>query len=142
MTRCEGTEHGVIRQFGMLIYMIYFLTLQILSFFLIGSFYVSIKLFFVDYFKQLTVTSSYALTNPAIYKFFNGTSGVIGFEQLFSLTYAALLMFTIFISIATPIDRAIGYFRVVVTVFSVLTIASLIGIGTYLTQTGFYPPVK
>lgn len=143
MTRCERTSHGVVSQFFMLIYMTYFFTLQILSFFLIGSFYVSIKLFFVDYFKQLTDSPSFAYNNVAIYTFFNGANGTtIGFSTLFSFTYAALLMFTIFISTAAPIDRAIVYFRVIASVFSVLTILSIIGIATFLTQTGFYPPVK
>ena len=80
--------------------------------------------------------------NIAIYKFFNGGSSTIGFETLFSFGYAAMLMFTVFISIAAPIDRAIFYFRIVSSVFSVLTILSIIGIATFLTETGFYPPVK
>ena len=77
-----------------------------------------------------------------MYNFFNGGGDTIGFSTLFSFVYAGLLMFTIFISIASPIDRAIVYFRVVASIFSVMTILSVLGISTFLAQTGFYPPVK
>lgn len=68
-----------------------------------------------------------------MYNFFNGGNDTIGFATIFSFIYAALIMFTIFISIAVPIDRAIVYFRVVASFFSVLTILSIIGIATFLT---------
>jgi hypothetical protein len=46
------------------------------------------------------------------------------------------------VSLAAPIDKAIEYFRVVASVFSVFTILSIVGIIFFLVNTGFYPPVK
>lgn len=56
----------------MLIYMIYFVTMQIMSFFMVGSFYVSIKLFFQNYFIFLTDNSKFADGESFLYRFFNG----------------------------------------------------------------------
>ena len=52
------------------------------------------------------------------------------------------MMFTVFVSIAAPIDGAISYFRVVGIIFSVQTLISIGGITTILYKTGFYPPVR
>jgi hypothetical protein len=51
-------------------------------------------------------------------------------------------VFTVLVSLAAPIDRAIEYFRIVAAVFSVFTILSIVGISIFLLGTGFYPPVK
>ena len=50
------STHPCYAKIGMLIFMIYFLVNQIFSFFLVGSFYVTTKLFFANYFKQVTDT--------------------------------------------------------------------------------------
>ena len=125
----------------MLLYMIYFFTMQVLSFFMVGSFYVSIKLFFINYFKQLTDSPDFARNDQGLYEFFNGTTS-IGFSTLFTYGYASLIVFTVLVSLAAPIDRAIEYFRIVAAVFSVFTILSIVGISIFLWGTGFYPPVK
>ena len=46
---------------------------------------------------------------------------------------------SVLISLAVPIDKAINYFRVIAGIFSIFTIASLIGITAFLIGTGFYP---
>jgi chitin synthase len=46
MIGCQRTTHGFISQCGIAFYMFYFITMQFMSFFMVGSFYVSIKLFF------------------------------------------------------------------------------------------------
>jgi hypothetical protein len=53
-----------------------------------------------------------------------------------------LLVGTLIVSLAAPIDKAIPYFRLIAGVFSSFTIFSLIGIATFLAETGFYPPEK
>lgn len=141
MTNCSRTTHGPLRQIGMLLYMIYFITMQVLSFFMVGSFYASIKLFFVNYFKQVTDSPTFATDHEGLYNFFNGSDG-IGFSTLFSYAYVSLVVFTVLISLAAPIDRAIEYFRVIAAVFSVFTVLSIVGISLFLLKTGFYPPVK
>jgi hypothetical protein len=141
MVNCSRTTHGPVRQLGMLLYMIYFMTMQVLSFFMVGSFYASIKLFFVNYFHQLTDDPNFASNHEDLYNFFNGSTGV-GFSTLFTYAYVSLVVFTVLISLAAPIDRAIEYFRVIAAVFSVFTVLSILGIGLFLWNTGFYPPVK
>ena len=122
----------------MFIYMIYFLTMQIFSFFMVGSFYVSIKLFFYNYFKQLTDSSKFAAKNPELYQFFAGVAP-INFPMLFSYFYVVLIIMSVLVSLAVPIDKAINYFRVIAGIFSVFTVASLFGIAAFLIGTGFYP---
>ena len=53
-----------------------------------------------------------------------------------------MLILTVLTSIAIPIDRAMSYFRIITIIFSFLTLASLTGIVLFLTNQGFYPPVK
>ena len=105
---------------------------------MVGSFYISIKIFFKNYFMQLTNTPSFNWKHPELWSFFAGDTGFC-FSTLFSYGYIVLLMFTVLVSIATPIDRAISFFRVISIIFSVLTILSLIGITAFLIGTGFYP---
>jgi hypothetical protein len=64
------------------------------------------------------------------------------FSVLFTYAYASLVIFTVLISIASPIDRAIQYFIVIATVLSFFTIMSVVGIAVFLAGTGFYPPEK
>ena len=45
-----NTTHNIFAKAGMFMFMIYFCTMQIFSFFLVGSFYVTTKLFFKNYF--------------------------------------------------------------------------------------------
>jgi hypothetical protein len=72
MVECKRTKHGFFAQFGMFIYMIYFLTMQILSYFMIGSLYVSIKLFYTNFFQSVTNKSNFAIKHPDLWNFFNG----------------------------------------------------------------------
>ena len=123
----------------MLLYMIYFVTMQIMSFFMVGSFYVSIKLFFQNYFIHITDNPKFFTEDRWLFDFFNGTTS-IGFSTLFSYGYVILLVFTCLVLLAVPIDRAIDYFRVIASIFSVLTVLSLVGISVFLMEAGFYPP--
>ena len=123
----------------MFLYMVYFVTMQIMSFFMVGSFYVSIKLFFQNYFIHITDNPKFADSEQFLYRFFNGQT-TIGFSTLFSYGYVILLVFTCLVSLAVPIDRAVSYFRIIASIFSVLTILSLMGISIFLIEAGFYPP--
>jgi len=46
------------------------------------------------------------------------------------------------ISLAAPIDKAMGYFYVITGCFSFLTLSSLVGIVIFLFEQSFFPPVK
>lgn len=141
MTFGPQSTHPIKAKIGMVMFMIYFITMQIFSFFLVGSFYVSVKLFFTNYFKQLTDKSSFANNYPALWNFFNDVDE-ISFSVLFTYAYASLVIFTTLISIASPIDRAIHYFIVIASVLSFFTICSIVGITVFLAETGFYPEEK
>mmetsp|Transcript_9471 Transcript_9471/g.14524 ORF Transcript_9471/g.14524 Transcript_9471/m.14524 type:complete len:138 (+) Transcript_9471:981-1394(+) len=51
MVSCSHTTHHPLRQIGMFLFMIYFVTMQVLSFFLVGAYYASITMFFRSYFQ-------------------------------------------------------------------------------------------
>lgn len=112
--------------------------MQLLSFFMVGSFYVSIKLFFQQSFRALTDSSAFAEKEHWLWRFFNGGDETLGFATVFAYSYVALLLGTVLVSIAVPIDRAMPYFRVIAAVFSCFTLASLMGITFFLAKTGFY----
>ena len=62
-----------------------------------------------------------------------------GFDVIFSLLYLALILWAVIVSLAGPLDRAMSYFKYISGVFSFLTLASLVGIGTFLGTTLFEP---
>ena len=55
---------------GMFMFMIYYFTNQLLQFFIVGSFYVSVKLFFTHYFSQVTASTGMFSNNQDLYNFF------------------------------------------------------------------------
>lgn len=73
--------------------------------------------------------------NSTLVAFFTGS----GFSNLFTYLYGCLIIFAVVISLAGPLDKAIGYFRVIGFIFAIITICSLYGISTFLISTGFYP---
>lgn len=141
MVSCANSQHGVFAKLGMAIYMSYFVTMQILSFFMVGSMYVSIKLFYVDFFPQIAKDSGLAQKAPWLYNFFSGNC-LVPFSTVFSFTYLTILVIVVLISIAMPIDRAMDYVRIVGVIFAVITLASMAGICVFLAEAGFFPPVK
>jgi len=48
------------------------------------------------------------------------------------------LVVTCLVSLAVPIDKAMGYFITIAIVLSLLTIISLFGIAVFLLETGIY----
>lgn len=71
MVECKKTKHGFLAQFGMFVYMVYFLTMQLLSFLMVGSLYVSIKLFYTNFFESITSNKNFQNKHPWIFNFFN-----------------------------------------------------------------------
>jgi len=66
-------------------------------------------------------------------------SGILK-KILFSL-YLGMIFLSTFVSIALPIDRAMGYFRIVAIIMAILMLSALVGITYYLADRGFFPPV-
>jgi hypothetical protein len=50
-----------------------------------------------------------------------------------------MIVWTLVISVAGPIDKAMPYFRMITAVYSIITIFSVVGICTYLNSTGLEP---
>ena len=70
--------------------------------------------------------------------FFAGTARGLTFGTIFAFSYVILVLWSIVISLAMPIDRAMHYFRIITAIFSFLTIISLVGIGMTLWNTGWW----
>lgn len=138
MVECKRTKHGILAQFGMFIYMIYFLTMQILSYFMVGSLYVSIKLFYTNFFQTVTKNNNFAIKHPDLWNFFNGETKPLNFSITFSYVYVVFLIITCLVSIAVPIDKAMTYFKIIAFILSILTITSIFGIAVFLIETGIY----
>lgn len=119
----------------MIMFMIFYLTNQLMQLFIVGSFFLAIKVFFTQYFSQTLSYSSLFYTHDAITGFFQRG----GFAEAFSFFYIGLLVLTVTISLGGVIDRAIFYFKIVGFVFSILTIWSLFGISAFLISAGFFP---
>jgi len=118
--------------------MIYYTSNQIFQLFIVGSFFISIKVFFTQYFSSVAAYSSMFYTHDQITGFFQRG----GFAEAFSFVYIGLLIFTVTVSLGSVIDKGIFYFKIIGFIFSILTILSLFGIAVFLIDTGFYPEEK
>ena len=74
----------------------------------------------------------------SVIDFFTGT----GFTTIFSYLYGCLIIWTVVTSLAGPLDKAMGYFRFISAIFSVLTLTSLVGIFMFLSATPFWDTEK
>jgi len=101
----------------------------------VGQFFVTIKIFFEH---QFAVLAGVFTGDDKWKDFFAGTARGLTFGTIFSFAYVILVLWTIVISLATPIDRAMHYFRIITAIFSALTLLSLIGIGMTLLNTGWW----
>jgi len=61
-------------------------------------------------------------------------------KKIFFSFYLGLIFLSTFVSIALPIERAIGYFNVVAVAMGILTLSSLAGITYFLAHRGLFPP--
>ena len=91
--------------------------------------------FFDQVFEVLLVEESASTFWKDLYE-----NGIL--KMLFFALYLGMLFLAVFVSIALPIDRAMGYFRVVASILSVLIILSLVGIIFFLAQRGFNPNIE
>ena len=128
------SRHPCYRQLGMAVFMFYYLTNQIFQLLIVGSFFISIKSFFSQYGSSLCAQYD---APKWLEEFFDPSKG--SFEIIFTMFYGALVLWAIIVSLAGPLDRAMSYFRYISGIFSFLTIASLVGIGTFLGGTWLEP---
>ena len=119
----------------MVLFMLYMITLYLLQFLTVGAMFVTIIVFFDQVFEVLLVEESSGTFWKDLYE-----NGIL--KMLFFALYLGMIFLATFVSIALPIDRGIGYFRVIACILSVLILLSLVGIIFFLAQRGFNPNVE
>lgn len=134
MVSCGRNDHPFYRQLLMIIFMIYLATLYLLQFLTVSAMFVTIMIFFDQLFKTILVTDSGNQFLADVY-----SNGIL--KKVFFAAYLSMIFLSIFVSVALPIDRAMGYFRVVSIIMSILMITSLVGISYALAARGFFPTV-
>ena len=134
MVSCGRNDHPWYRQLLMVLFMIYMITLFLLQFLTVGAMFVTVVIFFDQFFKILFVESGNNQTLTDIYE-----NGILR-KFLFGL-YLGVIFLSTFVSISLPIDRAMSYFRAVATILGFLMLSSIFGITYFLANRGFNPPV-
>ena len=115
----------------MLLFMIYLTTLYLLQFMTVGAMFVTIMIFY-DMLFELVLVENGSNTAADIYN-----NGIL--KKVLFAAYLGMIFLSTFVSIALPIDRAMGYFRVVSIIMAVLMLSSLFGITFFLANRGFFP---
>ena len=62
-------------------------------------------------------------------------------NSFFDYFYMALIIMGVVVSLTTPVDRGVIYFKFLMVTFGLLLVFTEIGIVAYLVTTGFYPKV-
>jgi len=132
MVSCGRNDHPWYRQILLCLFMIYLVTLFLLQFLTIGALFVTIMIFYDQFFKGLFVGSNQTLTD--IYE-----NGIL--RKVFFSLYLGVIFIATFVSISLPIDRAMTYFRLVSFILGFLMLSSIIGITYFLASRGLYPPI-
>ena len=132
MITCGRNDHPFIRQLLMVFFMIYLTTLYLLQFLTIGAMFVTIIIFFDQFFEVLFVQTSDSQFLKDVYD-----NGII--KKVLFTAYLGMIFLSTFVSISLPIERAMGYFRVVSVILGILMILAITGITYFLAQRGFFP---
>lgn len=125
MVSCGRNDHPFYRQFLLIFFMIYMITLFLLQFITVGAMFVTIVIFYDQFFKTLFVDPG---TNQALIDIYN--NGVMR-TIVFSI-YLAVLFLSVFVSISLPIDRAMGYFKFVSVILGIFMLSAIVGISYFL----------
>ena len=126
-----GNKHGIVHQLLMFFFMFYLVLLFLLQFFTIGAMFATIIVFYNEFFFdlfELTHSDSQIITNIKDVT-----------QKIFFAIYMMLLILSIFVSIALPIQRAMAYFHIVAVMMAILVLLSLAGICYFLAQQSFFP---
>ena len=132
MVSCKRTNHGCCQKFMMTIFMLYMSSLYALQFFIVGAMFAAIYAFYDQVFA--TVFDGQWKLKEAY------NDGL--FTLIFAYLYIFLIVMVLILSLALPLERAGGWFNIVVVAFGFLTATSIFGMIYYLTYSGFYPHEK
>jgi len=116
----------------MFIFMIYTSTLYALQFFIVGSMFASIYVFYGQVFASV-FEGSWALAQL----FGEGVA-----TEIFAYVYIFLLVMCLIIALALPLDRARTCFMMTTILFGLMTLSCIFGMVFFLANTGFYPEEK
>ena len=126
MISCGRNDHPFCRQLLMILFMMYMTTLYLLQFLTVGSMFVTIMVFFDQFFQVLFVETG----NETLTEIYD--NGIV--KKIFFSLYLSVIFLSVFVSISMPINRAMPYFRVVSLILAILTLMTLIGICYFLAQ--------
>jgi hypothetical protein len=62
-------------------------------------------------------------------------------NSFFDYFYVGLILMAIIVSLTTPVDRGVAYFKFLMVCFGILLLLTMAGIIVYLAETGFFPEV-
>lgn len=118
----------------MIIFMMFYIFNQIFQFLLVGSFYLSIKIFFSQFFATVLENNAFVFYNEALADWFKQGGG---FETIFSYCYIGLLCFICLMSLGGVLDKSMPVFKIVAICLAVTTVFFLFGTTSFLTNAGF-----
>ena len=118
-----GTKHTWYENLLIFIFLPYLLAIYLLNYFLVGSLFVTIAVFFGE--------SLILLTGATV-------DQIRPYYLAFVWSYFMMLVLTVFVCLSLPIDRAMTYLKVITFIICTLFLTSLSGICYYMSQEGFY----
>ena len=118
MISCNRTRHGGYSKCCMFIFMTYMILLFFLQWFIVGAMFASIYSFFSQVFYVGTQGNWYL---AQIYK-----KGIL--TEITAGIYIFLIVMTLILSLAMPLEKGKSYFTVVTIIFGALSTLSVIGI--------------
>ncbi len=113
----------------MFFFMLYYIANFLFQFFTVGSMYASITIFLKQEFTSIMTT-----TYDAEGSFLNNLFSSSFITDFFDYMYIALIVMAIIISLTTPVDRGIAYFKFLMGFFGVLLLITMGGIIYYLIE--------
>ena len=115
----------------MVIFMIYYMITFLFQFFTVGAMYASVTIFLKQQLGTTIESASYN-GNHLYLLLING---------FFDYFYIGLICMALIMSLTTPVDRGVIYFKALMVIFGLLLVFSMVGVIGYLVDTGFYPKV-
>jgi hypothetical protein len=120
------SKHPFLRRFGLFLLMLYYVINQVWTFFIVGSFYLAIKIFGQAYAERLTNSGEFLAGVGYRYKQWFANGGP--FSTWLAIFWGGILMCCLIVSLAAPINRAMPYFKVASAIFSVINTIAYVGI--------------
>lgn len=129
MVGCSRNRQPVYRQCGMFLFMTYMVTLYVLQFFLVGSMFATVLIFWNQYYDTIYVSTGIT--------FFQKLYDYNFFYDIVQYSYLGLLFLIAAVSLSLPVNRGMTYFNCASMIFSLLLLMTIFGVVIFLANTGF-----